>query len=321
MVLEELPTFEELLRAIEDQFDLGSVEMKVLCKGKQLSSSTMGLVKDKAVLMVIATEKKTIREVKRADERGTMRREEDEYASLVNDLLVSHLDKSAHFEGLEFELADQNGRPFELPAGVKESLLRGMMLHEKGRTFLKLEEERRNRRFCEEEGEEGGESSNDGGLRTALSVLLQSQQAFAASDPRLLKIIDNYGYLLLDLAWTLLLLNVHTRYPSAFQTFVEAATLSLAEAHGAFGQRLFQMKGFDCAEKVIYCRLHLLQGVSAMLGLSEEREGESEEERNERREQLQRQAKEKLETALNEHHELSVNPVIANHVQQLLLEV
>lgn len=137
------------------------------------------------------------------------------------------------------QIADQTGKPIALPAEERKALSVAMVLHEKGRTALKR------KKYSE-----------------ALLLLLEADKEFRTCNSGLLKNVDNYALLCLDIAWCYLSLK------SVDQLFDAEARLKECESgfHRSYGknlERLTAIKGDANKEGVLYSRLYLLQGIVA----------------------------------------------------------
>ncbi|CAM9622358.1 unnamed protein product, partial [Hapterophycus canaliculatus] len=136
------------------------------------------------------------------------------------------------------------------------------------------------------DGDGGGERSGNGGgsggaeharsrlaltaseklmaQREALGLLMRADEAFQRCDPKYLDAVDNYAYLCLDIVWLLFLMKDMKNLDLASHKLA-AVEKGFRKAHGEDLQRLTTLKGEYCAEKLLYVRLHLLQGVVAFL--------------------------------------------------------
>jgi len=334
-----MSSLEELEGLLTTNFEtLKGKHLKLLCKGKQLSSDSdvASKVKNKSVIMVLATEATVVKDLNQAGERNVEVKEEDEYEKLLENLLSEDLDSASRLSSadatLDFEVCDQHGNPIQFPPASKNFLLKGMMFHEKGRTFLKVEQEENNSSYGnkdfsfssnnkeqEDEGEEANNSSKL--LRCALDYFLKSQENFKQTDPRLLELIDNFGYLLLDIAWTIFKLGLVPQVPDTFQKYVHGAAQSLANSHGPHLERLIHVKGFNCPERVIYCRLHFLQGLSLLYSSTNSQEQQQESGmRSEQDIQSVEQSKSTLKQALHECSSLVVDENEIQCLQSKLLD-
>ncbi|CAN0383229.1 unnamed protein product, partial [Ectocarpus sp. 8 AP-2014] len=100
--------------------------------------------------------------------------------------------------------------------------------------------------------------------REGLGLLMRADEAFRRCDPKYLEAVDNYAYLCLDIVWLLFLMKDMKNIDLASR-MLAAVEKGFRKAHGEGLQRLTALKGEHCAEKLLYVRLHLLQGVVAFL--------------------------------------------------------
>jgi tetratricopeptide (TPR) repeat protein len=138
-------------------------------------------------------------------------------------------------------LTDQNGRPITLPEQERISLLIALTLHEKGQAMMKNKE-----------------------YKEALEVYTVADEEFRKLRPALLGMVDNYAYLNVDMVWCM----YHISDPELL--FNAKQRLSMAEdlfrkSHGPNLERLKQIRGKVAPERLLYVRLHVLQGVVAYL--------------------------------------------------------
>ncbi|CAN0290908.1 unnamed protein product, partial [Phaeothamnion confervicola] len=98
----------------------------------------------------------------------------------------------------------------------------------------------------------------------ALGYFRAAEEAFRRCDAQYLKAVDNYAYLCLDTVWLLFLTRDMKRLPLA-ERLLAAAKDGFRRSHGAGLERLMALKGEHCAERALYVRLHLLDGVVAFL--------------------------------------------------------
>ncbi|CAN0304018.1 unnamed protein product, partial [Ectocarpus sp. 12 AP-2014] len=100
--------------------------------------------------------------------------------------------------------------------------------------------------------------------REGLGLLMRADEAFRRCDPKYLEAVDNYAYLCLDIVWLLFLMKDMKNIDLASR-MLATVEKGFRKAHGEGLQRLTALKGEHCAEKLLYVRLHLLQGVVAFL--------------------------------------------------------
>lgn len=125
----------------------------------------------------------------------------------------------------------------DLPKNERKALVMAMTLHEKGRAALKA-----------------------GKFDLALLLLLEADQEFKQCTSELLKNVDNYGLLNLDLTWCYLNLNSISQLPNA-QLRLEECEKAFHKSYGSNLERLVALKGSSGTEAALFLRLHLLQAI------------------------------------------------------------
>jgi len=93
-----------------------------------------------------------------------------------------------------------------------------------------------------------------------LEFFLEADKCFVNCAPDILNLVDNYGLLCLDVAWTYFKLE-NLEYLKDARWRLEKATECLKKSHGEHQERLVQLKGGACPEFVVYVRLYLLQAI------------------------------------------------------------
>lgn len=178
--------------------------------------------------------------VETADEARDRERQEVELNKIREDAgLLSSVDSDDPSSRYYMQIADQSGKPINLPLAERKALGVAMVLHEKGRAALKR------KKYSE-----------------ALPLLLEADKEFRTCNSELLTNVDNYALLCLDIAWCYLSLR------SVDQLFDAEARLKECEngfrrSYGENLERLTAIKGGSNKEAALFCRLHLLQGIVA----------------------------------------------------------
>ncbi|GAB1604916.1 hypothetical protein Ahia01_000773200 [Argonauta hians] len=137
------------------------------------------------------------------------------------------------------EIADQNGRPLRLPACEKKALAFAMALNEKGRSYLRQKD-----------------------YSSALILLLEADREFKKCRSDILSAVDNFALVNLDIVWCYQQLKNIDELPDA-EKRLKICEDCFHQSYGANLERLTLMKGTSGKEKVLFMRLHLLQGVVA----------------------------------------------------------
>lgn len=137
------------------------------------------------------------------------------------------------------QVADQSGKPLELPLEEKKALAVALALHEKGRSALKRED-----------------------YSLALVFLLEADREYSQCKSELLNAVDNYALLHLDVAWCYLCLHCLQELPDASQRLSRCED-RLQATYGRNMERLMVLKGTTGMEAALFFRLHLLQAIAA----------------------------------------------------------
>eukprot|EP00002_Diphylleia_rotans_P032223 TRINITY_DN674_c0_g1_i5.p1 TRINITY_DN674_c0_g1~~TRINITY_DN674_c0_g1_i5.p1 ORF type:complete len:369 (-),score=84.33 TRINITY_DN674_c0_g1_i5:998-2104(-) len=121
----------------------------------------------------------------------------------------------------------------------RRMLIKAIALHERGLGFMKSKD-----------------------IDTAIGCFVKSEEAFHECSPSILVSFDNYAYMCLDLVWCQMLKrNVH--FLQEADTRLQQVEAMFHKVHGPNLERLMRAKKGFCPEKLLYARLHLLQGVVA----------------------------------------------------------
>uniref|UniRef100_A0A8C1L1B1 Negative regulator of ubiquitin-like proteins 1 n=1 Tax=Cyprinus carpio TaxID=7962 RepID=A0A8C1L1B1_CYPCA len=131
------------------------------------------------------------------------------------------------------------GNPLQIPDSERKALILAMGFHEKGRALMK----KRNH-------------------SAALCHLLQADEQFNKCNSALLKTVDNYAVLQLDVVWCFQALQQLECLNDARQR-LERAEDCFKRCYGEQQSRLQQIKGHTGGEDVLFLRLYLLQSLLA----------------------------------------------------------
>ena len=93
-------------------------------------------------------------------------------------------------------------------------------------------------------------------------LLLEADIEFSACSSDLLRMVDNYGILSLDIAWCYLSLHAVSDLPLAEER-LRACEEKFKESYGSGLERVAALKGSTCNESALLVRLNLLQGIVA----------------------------------------------------------
>ncbi|KAF9813586.1 hypothetical protein SFRURICE_014964 [Spodoptera frugiperda] len=134
-------------------------------------------------------------------------------------------------------LEDQSGATVELPPAERRALVVGLALHERGRTAARHHD-----------------------YPLALVLFLEADRQLSECRSSILKSVDNWAVLQLDVAWSYLCLRSlpHAGDAAARLARAEAA---FKDSYGEDHARLIALKGSAANERVLLMRMYLLQGI------------------------------------------------------------
>lgn len=135
------------------------------------------------------------------------------------------------------QITDQNGKQIDLPKEERSALILAMSFHEKGKAAI--------RRFDYE---------------LALVLLIEAMEEYRKCRLELLKTVDNYALMNLDIAWCYLKLGNMTELPNAASRLSDCES-SFVQTYGANLERLNAVKGRVGEESVLFVRMNLLQAI------------------------------------------------------------
>ncbi|KAJ8721113.1 hypothetical protein PYW08_006578 [Mythimna loreyi] len=227
---------DELITAVATEIGVTQNRVKLIFNGKVIKPSpsleAQGL-KNGATLMALVMAE-TPEEAKKED---TMYME----MKTVRDdatLLSEYVDELA-YDDEYMKLEDQSGKAVELPAAERRALMVGLTLHERGRAAAKQHD-----------------------YPLALVLLLEADKQFSECRSSILKTVDNWAALQLDVSWCYLCLRSLTHAHDAHARLA-AAEAGFKETYGEDQQRLIALEGSAANGRVLLMRLHLLQGIVA----------------------------------------------------------
>jgi len=137
------------------------------------------------------------------------------------------------------QITDQNGRTIDLPNSEKESLVLALSIHKHGQVFLKSKE-----------------------YKNALILLLEADEEYKKCRGTILKVVDNYAILQLDISWCYLRMKNLDALPDVSER-LNMSEESFNKTYGSNLQRLYALKGSTGEEIAQFVRLYTLQGVAA----------------------------------------------------------
>lgn len=134
-------------------------------------------------------------------------------------------------------MENQSGETVYVPENEKRALILALLLHEKGKVQLKVEN-----------------------FNEALIFFLEADRKIGSCNSSLVQTIDNYAILNLDIVWCYLCLKSIMQLPDA-ERRLQICEQSFKRSYGENFSRLAELKGNTENEKTLIMRLHLLQGV------------------------------------------------------------
>uniref|UniRef100_A0A3P8WVY4 Negative regulator of ubiquitin like proteins 1 n=1 Tax=Cynoglossus semilaevis TaxID=244447 RepID=A0A3P8WVY4_CYNSE len=156
--------------------------------------------------------------------------------------ILSQRDGSEDLDNTPFlEIADQRGNPLKIPANERKALILAMGLHEKGRSLMKKKQ-----------------------YDDALCHLLQADQQFSMCDSALLRSVDNFAVLQLDIVWCYRALEALSCLDDG-RSRLQRAEECFLQCYGEQRERLLMIQGNTGREEVLFLRLHLLQSLLAYI--------------------------------------------------------
>ncbi|XP_041969590.1 NEDD8 ultimate buster 1 isoform X2 [Aricia agestis] len=223
-------TGEELIDSVAESLHVQSCSGKVI---KATSSLEEQGVKNGALMMALIMAE-TPEQLQAEDSRYTEMKTTLEDAMLLSEHVADDDDEDDYMK-----LEDQSGREVKVPAAERRALLVGLALHERGRAAA---------------------AAGDHAL--ALLLLLEADRQFESCGSATLSAVDNWAGLQLDVVWSYVRLRLLRAAPDAAVRLQRAAH-RLRQAYGDSCSRVLALKGNAENERVMFCRLHLLQGVVA----------------------------------------------------------
>ncbi|KAJ8728497.1 hypothetical protein PYW07_006193 [Mythimna separata] len=227
---------EELINAVAGEIGVSENRLKLIFNGKVIkpmpSLEEQGL-KNGATLMALVMAE-TPEEVKKEDTMYMEMKTVRDDATLLSEYVDELADDDEYMK-----LEDQSGKAVELPAAERRALMVGLALHERGRAAAKQHD-----------------------YPLALVLLLEADRQLSECRSSILKTVDNWAVLQLDVSWCYLCLRSLTHAHDAHSRLA-AAEAAFKETYGEEQQRLIALKGNAANERVLLMRLYLLQGIVA----------------------------------------------------------
>ncbi|KAF4095507.1 hypothetical protein G5714_023110 [Onychostoma macrolepis] len=234
-------TTQELKKRISEEYGFKHFNLiltgKTLSPGKRLDEQNVKS-NSKIMVLVVSSEQEKTEMLK--NEEKTRQQDEGFQRTQKGFQILSERDGSEDPATTPFlEIADQKGNPLQIPDSERKALILAMGFHEKGRALMK----KRNH-------------------SAALSHLLQADEQFNKCNSALLKTVDNYAVLQLDVVWCYQALQQLDCLKDARER-LERAEDCFKRCYGEQQSRLQQIKGHTGGEDVLFLRLYLLQSLLA----------------------------------------------------------
>uniref|UniRef100_A0A671NGJ4 NEDD8 ultimate buster 1-like n=1 Tax=Sinocyclocheilus anshuiensis TaxID=1608454 RepID=A0A671NGJ4_9TELE len=217
---------------LKTKLDITTQELKKLLDEQNVKNNS------KIMVLVVSSEQEKTEMLKKEEKK----RQQDEGLQRTQKgfQILSERDGSEDPATTPFlEVADQKGNPLQIPDSERKALILAMGFHEKGRALMK----KRNH-------------------SAALSHLLQADEQFNKCNSALLRTVDNYAVLQLDVVWCYQALQQLDCLNDARQR-LERAEECFKRCYGEQQSRLQQIKGHTGGEDVLFLRLYLLQSLLA----------------------------------------------------------
>nr|XP_043907742.1 NEDD8 ultimate buster 1 [Solea senegalensis] len=225
---------QEVLDRIGKDFDLRFFKLilngKTLCPERRLDEQG---VKNHSKVMVLKVSDAELKQQMREEEQKKKEQSESLQRTHKGFQILSERDGSEDTPFLE--IADQRGNPLKIPPTERKALILAMGLHEKGRSLMKKKQ-----------------------YDSALCHLLKADQQFSVCDSSLLRCVDNFAVLQLDIVWCYRALEALSCLDDG-RTRLQRAEDGFCQCYGQQRERLLLIQGNTGREEVLFLRLYLLQ--------------------------------------------------------------
>lgn len=225
----------ELRKQVAAMLDHRSQNFKMICSGRVLADEITlqeQNVKNGSQILVLCL--KVTESEAREDDKISAELQDFRHAA---ELLSNRAELD--YDEMDIQIADQSGKPIQLPSGEKKALTLAMALHEKGRQAVKKKN-----------------------IALALPLLLEADRAFKQCRSAILDSVDNYAILCLDIVWCYLCLKQVEDLPDAEER-LQSSENFFKKSYGSDLERLMAVKGSSGEEVALFMKLHLLQGIVA----------------------------------------------------------
>ncbi|XP_026316398.1 NEDD8 ultimate buster 1-like [Hyposmocoma kahamanoa] len=226
----------ELIQTVATEINVEESRVKLIFNGKVIKPTPnleeQGVRNGVQIMALIMAENPE--EVKKEDTMYMEMKSTRDDAMLLSECIDDVAEDDDYMK-----LEDQAGNTVQLPPTERRSLLVGLALHERGRAALRRKQ-----------------------YPLALVLYLEADRMFNECRSSLLKTVDNWALLQLDIAWCYLCLQSLQSANDAAARLARAEE-SFRESYGENHQRLIALKGTAANERVLMMRLYLLQGIVA----------------------------------------------------------
>ncbi|XP_041670060.1 NEDD8 ultimate buster 1 isoform X2 [Cheilinus undulatus] len=228
---------QEVVDRIAEEFGLKHI--KLILNGKTLSTDQrldeQG-VKNHSKVMVLKVSDAEWRQQVSEEEEKKKNQNESLQRTEKGFQILSERDGSEETSPF-LEIADQRGNPLKIPHTEKKALILAMGFHEKGRSLMKKKQ-----------------------FENALCHLLQADQQFSKCGSALLRSVDNFAVLQLDIVWCYRALEALSCLDDG-KSRLQRAEDCFLQCYGEQQQRLLMIKGNTGREEALFLRLYLLQSL------------------------------------------------------------
>ncbi|KAL0830198.1 hypothetical protein ABMA28_003653 [Loxostege sticticalis] len=226
----------DLIKIVAEEMKVTESRVKLIINGKVIkpvpSLEEQGVKNGTQIMALIMSEAPET--VKKEDTMYMEMKATRDDAALLSEYVDDLADDDEYIK-----LEDQSGKTVELPPLERRSLLVGLALHERGRAAAKQRD-----------------------YPLALVLLLEADRQLSECSSSILKTVDNWALLQLDIAWCYLCLQSLSSAADAAARLARAEE-SFKNSYGENHQRLIALKGTAANERVLLMRLYLLQGIVA----------------------------------------------------------
>ncbi|KAM3956339.1 LOW QUALITY PROTEIN: NEDD8 ultimate buster 1 [Aphomia sociella] len=221
----------DLIETVANDIGVTDARIKLIFNGKVIKPTSslekQGIKNGVQIMALIMA--KTPDEAKKEDDMYLEMKSTREDAALL----------SKYADEDYMKLEDQSGKAVEIPKSERRALLVGLALHERGRAAAKKQD-----------------------YPLALVLLLEADRQLSECSSSILKSVDNWAVLQLDIAWCYLCLQNLSSATDAAARLARAES-SLLKVYGEQHQKMMEMKETIGNGRVLLMRLYLLQGIVA----------------------------------------------------------